>query len=92
MSTVIEEVVTLEDIDLDKTPPCQLRHGYAGDAYDKMSLCGKPSVHRVILHFQCGDKFVRFVCGECYEDAVIGRMIGCKTHSCEHDLTYWSLT
>lgn len=53
------EVVSLEGIDLDGTPPCEM-------TIPGRKLCGKPSFMRVQVTCSCGTVRLRFVCKSCY--------------------------
>jgi hypothetical protein len=58
MSTVLE-VISLEGIDMEDTPPCQVYQVYMG------RNCNAPSAFRVRSECSCGHTDILFVCGRC---------------------------
>jgi hypothetical protein len=79
MSTGTAECETLEEIDLDKVPPCAIWHGtWTAGVYTKTNLCGKPAFVRIKFSCNCGRVSIVFVCKDDYEAIKAGGYVGCN--------------
>ena len=73
--TVIE-VVPVEGIDLDGTPPCAVLHQQQDYTW---KTCGKPSVYRVITICMACGKSLDFMCQPCLDSLKAGQC-ACVRH------------
>ena len=79
MSTACSEVTVdeLSDLDLDKTPECQIKWRNTAPGCDAVYTyaCAKPAAVRVtITCHECRCNSTLFLCRECYDDAVKGEL------------------
>lgn len=69
--SVITEIIPLDGIDLDGTPPCMTM---TGRSIATARVCRERSAFRIITTCgSCGDKQVIFICVSCREGASAGK-------------------
>lgn len=65
--------VVMTGIDLQATPPCEIKEFEAGTPVPLIVTCGKPSVERVKMKFPCcGAVYIRFICQSCLDLLKLG--------------------
>lgn len=73
MTTAIAEVTSLENLDLESTPPCEAFRFNYEDLWGPCWPCQEPSVVRVRFH-HCVHVIVLFICAECLKHLKAGRI------------------